>query len=202
MLPKLITLSRLRAESANAVPCGRMYPRLRTTVAPSDNREFLDRVDKVETVDVEGVETQRSSSGTASRARDAVVLGDGDLERCSGEAMLLTGGLGVDSAIAPVRVQCNAVRVAVVARVGRCSRLSSVRDTPYVSEPDRAHRRSLSGADEVPRCHSGYDVYLKRNVLWIVASRRRRHPRAKGDQTAVCFWLDYRMLELEKLKFS
>lgn len=52
---------------------------------------------------LEGVEAERSrrSAGTASRAREGVMLGEGDCEpaRCSGEVMSLAGGLGVLSAI-------------------------------------------------------------------------------------------------------
>jgi hypothetical protein len=98
ILPKLITLSLFRAESANAVPCGRIYPLRLTTVAPpSDEREFLDRVERVDIVD--GVETARSRSGTASRAREGEILGDGELGLWSGDATLLSGGLVIVSVI-------------------------------------------------------------------------------------------------------
>ena len=45
------------------------------------------------------METERSSSGTASRASEGDTLSDGESGRVSGEAMLLAGGLGVMSAI-------------------------------------------------------------------------------------------------------
>lgn len=85
-----MTLSRLRAESANEVPCGRMYPLLRTTVAaPSESLDCLDRVERVEPVEL-GVETERSSSGTASRAIEGDTLGEGESGRSSGEAIPLS----------------------------------------------------------------------------------------------------------------
>ena len=48
------------------------------------------------------METERSSSGTASRASEGDTLSDGESGRVSGEAMLLAGGLGVMSAIVVV----------------------------------------------------------------------------------------------------
>lgn len=50
------------------------------------------------------METERSSSGTASRASEGDTLSDGESGRVSGEAMLLAGGLGVMSAIVVVVV--------------------------------------------------------------------------------------------------
>lgn len=80
-----------------------MYPLRRTTVAPpSESREFLDREERVEPAELEGVETERSRSGTASRASEGDTLSDGESGRVSGEAMLLAGGLGVMSAIVVV----------------------------------------------------------------------------------------------------
>lgn len=52
------------------------------------------------------METERSSSGTASRASEGDTLSDGESGRVSGEAMLLAGGLGVMSAIFVVVVGC------------------------------------------------------------------------------------------------
>lgn len=68
-----------------------------TVAPPSDDRECRDREDSVEMVD--GVETARSSSGTASSARDGDVLGEGELGLWSGEATLLSGGLIIVSAM-------------------------------------------------------------------------------------------------------
>ena len=48
---------------------------------------------------VDGVETARSRSGTASRASDGEVLGEGELGLWSGEVTLLSGGLVIVSAI-------------------------------------------------------------------------------------------------------
>ena len=85
------------------MPCGRIYPLRLTTVAPpSDEREFLDRVESVDIVD--GVETARSRSGTASRAREGDVLGEGELDRRFGDAAMLSGGLVIVSAIFAVQV--------------------------------------------------------------------------------------------------
>lgn len=54
-----------------------MYPRLRTTVAPpSLSRDWRDRIE--EAVEVEGVDTDRSSGGTASSASDGDTDGDGE----------------------------------------------------------------------------------------------------------------------------
>lgn len=56
-------------------------------------RDCLDRVERVEMVELEGVDAALSRSGTASRARDGDVLSDGELGRCSGEVTLLARGL-------------------------------------------------------------------------------------------------------------
>lgn len=53
---------------------------------------------------MDGVETARSRSGTASRAREGDILGDGELGRWSGDATLLSGGLVIVSAIFAVEV--------------------------------------------------------------------------------------------------
>lgn len=44
-------------------------------------------------VEVEGVETERSREGMASRAREGEMDGEGEAERCRGEATSLAGGL-------------------------------------------------------------------------------------------------------------
>ena len=60
-----------------------------TTVAPpSDSRDLLDWVEKVERVEVEGVDTERSSSGTASRASEGEMLNEGEVANWIGEVML------------------------------------------------------------------------------------------------------------------
>ena len=53
----------------------------------------------VELVDVEGVETVRSSRGTASRAREGDMLGDGEPGRWSGDVTMLASGLPAVSAM-------------------------------------------------------------------------------------------------------
>ena len=67
---------------------------------PSLDRECRERTDGVETEEVEGVETDRSRFGTASRAGDGDTLGDGELGLRIGDAMLLCGGLESTSASA------------------------------------------------------------------------------------------------------
>lgn len=64
---------------------------------PSLRRDCLERIE--EAVDVEGVETDRSSWGTASSARDGETEGEGEEGRCCGEVALLAGGLETVSAI-------------------------------------------------------------------------------------------------------
>ena len=66
-------------------------------VPPSDSLDCRDRVDDVEIVELAGVDTERSSNGTASSARDGETLGDGELDRRSGEVTLLNGGLVLGS---------------------------------------------------------------------------------------------------------
>lgn len=48
-----------------------------------------------ETEELEGVETERSSKGTASSASDGETLGEGDSGRCTGEVRPLIGALDV-----------------------------------------------------------------------------------------------------------
>lgn len=42
---------------------------------------------------MEGVETERSSEGTASRAREGEMDGEGEDGRCCGDVAVLSGGL-------------------------------------------------------------------------------------------------------------
>lgn len=56
---------------------------------PSETLDCRERVERVEAEDVEGVDTERSSSGTASRAREGETLGDGELGRWRGEVTVL-----------------------------------------------------------------------------------------------------------------
>lgn len=49
--------------------------------------------------ELDGVDTERSSSGTASRASDGETLGEGEHGRCSGEVTLLAGVLADKSAM-------------------------------------------------------------------------------------------------------
>ena len=69
-----------------------------TVAPPSDTRECRDRLDREEMVD--GVDTARSRSGTASRASDGDILGEGELGLWTGEATLLAAGLIIMSAMA------------------------------------------------------------------------------------------------------
>ena len=64
---------------------------------PSLRRDWRERIE--EAVEVEGVEMERSRGGTASSARDGETEGEGEEGRWRGEAILLSGGLDVDSAI-------------------------------------------------------------------------------------------------------
>lgn len=86
MLPRHMTLSLWRAESAKAVPWGRMNPlRRRMLEPPSDGcdeseTDLLDNVD-----DMDGSEAEPSSEGQAPRARDGDTLGDGEAGRRCGE---------------------------------------------------------------------------------------------------------------------
>ena len=95
MLPRLITLFLFRAESAKTVACGRIKPRrLRVPVPPSDSLELVDWVEIEETDDVPETDLSGSSNGTAPRAREGDVLGEGERARSEGgdgmsEAMLV-----------------------------------------------------------------------------------------------------------------
>jgi hypothetical protein len=53
----------------------------------------------VEEAELDGVDTERARSGTASSANEGVTLGDGELGRCSGVVTALKGGVGLVSAI-------------------------------------------------------------------------------------------------------
>lgn len=66
---------------------------------PSESLDCRERVESVEAEEYDGVETERSSRGTASKAREGEMLGDGEPGRCSGDVMVLSGGLVVVSAI-------------------------------------------------------------------------------------------------------
>ncbi len=58
---------------------------------PSETLDCRERVERVEAEEVEGVDTERSSSGTASRAREGETLGEGELGRWMGEVTVLEG---------------------------------------------------------------------------------------------------------------
>lgn len=60
---------------------------------PSLSRDCRDLIE--EAVEVEGVETERSSGGTASSAREGETEGEGEEGRCRGEATLLRRGLEI-----------------------------------------------------------------------------------------------------------
>ena len=57
-------------------------------------------MERVDAVEEDGVDTERSRTGTASRASEGDTLGDGELGRRSGEVALLVGGLLFISAAA------------------------------------------------------------------------------------------------------
>lgn len=61
-------------------------------VAPSESLDCLDLVESVEP-ESDGVENDRSSGGTASRASDGETLGEGEAARCNGEVFALAGTL-------------------------------------------------------------------------------------------------------------
>lgn len=82
MLPKLITLSRFLADSENATPCGRTYPRRREGAEPLEDREVEEQPDVVETV--EAVEKHRSNDGQARSAGVGEADGDGEEPRVRG----------------------------------------------------------------------------------------------------------------------
>lgn len=52
-----------------------------------------DLVLRVEAAELAGVETDRSRFGTASRASEGDMLGEGDEGRCTGELSVLAGGV-------------------------------------------------------------------------------------------------------------
>ena len=64
---------------------------------PSESLECLDRVDSVLPVVLDGVDTDRSRSGTASNASEGVTDGEGESGRCMGLVMLDSGGEGAAS---------------------------------------------------------------------------------------------------------
>lgn len=66
---------------------------------PSDNRDGRERRDGVDTEELVGVDTERSRNGMASSASEGEMLGDGELDLCTGEATLLAHGLSVVSAM-------------------------------------------------------------------------------------------------------
>ena len=81
-----------------------MYPlRLMIAAPPSDTLDGLERVEGVDTEELEGVDTERSRSGIASRGSEGEILGDGELERCSGEVGPLIGGVAVVSCISTTK---------------------------------------------------------------------------------------------------
>lgn len=66
---------------------------------PSERREWRDRVERVDEEELDGVDTERSNEGIASSANDGDALSEGELGRCSGEAMVLSGGVFAVSAM-------------------------------------------------------------------------------------------------------
>ena len=65
-----------------------------TVAAPSESLDCRDLVESVDAAELDGVDADRSSRGTASRASDGETLGEGDAGLCSGDGMLLGVGLG------------------------------------------------------------------------------------------------------------
>ena len=78
-----MTLSLFLAESENAAPRGRTYPRRLLLSNPEDDRDADERHDKVDIEEV--VEKDRSSGGQASRAGVGELVGDREMPLKSGE---------------------------------------------------------------------------------------------------------------------
>lgn len=90
MLPKHMTLSLARAESAKDVPCGRMNPfRRRGFELESDGCE-PEETDRLEMV--EGADAERSREGQAPKASDGETLGEGESGRSRGDVAAMLGG--------------------------------------------------------------------------------------------------------------
>jgi hypothetical protein len=103
MLPKLITLSRLRAELAKTVASGRMNPRRRrVALLLSESLELVDCVEMEEMEEVPETDRSGSSRGTAPRAKDGETLGEGEFARSD-------GGEAISAAISAVTVVVNCV---------------------------------------------------------------------------------------------
>lgn len=117
MLPRLITLSRCRAESANRAPCGRTKPRRPpATAEPVEDRDPEDeRADASEAV--EFTENDRSSGGQWRLAElgDTDASGDecrvrgGETDcRASPDIVVAAAGIGPDAtpAVDVIEVDC------------------------------------------------------------------------------------------------
>lgn len=83
MLPKFITLSLFLAESANEAPCGRTYPRRRDTAEPEEERDGVDRLERVETEEMS--EKHRPKGGQADSAGLGDIKGEGEESLVNGE---------------------------------------------------------------------------------------------------------------------
>lgn len=59
-------------------------------------------MERVDAEELDGVDTERSNEGMASSAKDGEALSEGELGRCSGEAMMLSGGVFAVSAMVDV----------------------------------------------------------------------------------------------------
>ena len=92
MLPKLSTLSRCFADSANSAPCGLMYPRLR------DEPDTVDRPSADVAEDAEREETEenvRSGDGHEEIAGVGEMDGEGD----EGRSKAGNASVSIDSSI-------------------------------------------------------------------------------------------------------
>ncbi len=79
MLPRHMTLSRCRADSAKLVPCGRAKPRRRFAVTSKVRELLAEPCEKVDVVVADdATDTLRSSGGHAKSAGVGEVDGDGD----------------------------------------------------------------------------------------------------------------------------
>lgn len=88
-----------------------MYPRLLTTVvALSESLDARDRVDSVEIDDAVGVDTDRSSAGTASKAGRGTASGGGESSLTA--MLLLNSGISIGISIIMVVVMSNWCRLA------------------------------------------------------------------------------------------
>ena len=94
MLPKLMTLSRFFAESANEPPCGRTYPRRREFEVVRDAEEALEyeeNEEMEETPETDRVEERLAASGVGRRFGDGEGDREGTLIKDDSRSVLMAG---------------------------------------------------------------------------------------------------------------